>query len=100
MSENNQHMMQTETAKKAVKLSNMSVEIPKSEKMVSVGALLTEADAAFMKEFAIGRVCVKIDNEVFFLNKLHNVPATAKLVRQEEGTLQGQVVGIPAVAGG
>lgn len=92
--------MQTETAKKAIKLSNMSVEIPHSANMVSVDALLTDGDKQFMAEYAIGRVCVKIDQEVFFLNKLHNVPDTAVLVRQEEGTLQGKVVGIPAVAGG
>lgn len=94
------HMMQTETAKKAIKLSNMSVEIPTSANMVSVASLLNEKDEAFITENAIGRVCIKIDQEVFFLNKLHNVPSTAELVRQNEGALQGQVVGIPAVAGG
>lgn len=94
------NMMTTEVAKSALRLVSMSKDIPKAEKMVTVASKLSATDQSFIKEYAIGSICVKIDKEVFFLNSLHKVPSTAVLVRQDQGTLVGQVVGIPAVAGG
>ena len=92
--------MKTDVAKQMIRLSDSSKELPKAKDMKSVESMLSATDNQFIDEYAIGRVCVKIDKEVFFLNKLHKVPKTAELVRQVEGTLVGQVVGIPAVAGG
>ena len=92
--------MNTEKAKQAIGLADMTKELPKSDNMVSVGSMLSENDNKFIDEYAIGRICVQIGEEMFFLNKLHSIPAEAKLVRQDEGQHVGEVIGIPAIVGG
>lgn len=87
-------------AKQVVKLASMNKELPKSDKMMSVGSMLSSSDSMYVKEQALGSVCVQIEKEMFFLNKLHQVPTNSELVRQSEGTDKGQVIGLPAVVGG
>lgn len=93
-------MMSTTKAKQVVRLADMSKELPTSEKMVKVESLLSVDDEKFVKDFSIGSICVQIDQEYFFLSKQHSVPDFSKLVRQDEGQHQGQLVGIPAIVGG
>ncbi len=78
----------------------MSKAIPKTDDMKKVESMLSATDKQFMSEYGVPRVCIEIDKEMFFLNKLHSVPATATLVRHTEGELTGQVIGMPAIIGG
>lgn len=82
--------------KTLVKLSNMSKAIPTSKKMVTVASLLTKKDKARIEELNLGTIAVKVGTEAFFLSQMHKVPTESVVQRNETG----EILGIPAVAGG
>jgi len=88
--------MQKPEMKALVKIANLSKVIPTSKKMVTVASLLTKVDNQRVEEYQLGTIAVKVGTEAFFLSKQHNVPAEAVIQRDE----QGQILGIPAIAGG
>jgi len=88
--------MQKPEMKAFIKIANLSMAIPASKKMVPVSSLLTKLDDERIKEYIFGTIAVKVGEEAFFLSPKHNVPANAVLQRDE----QGQILGIPAIAGG
>ena len=89
-------IMQKPEMKAFIKIANLSVAIPASKEMVTVQSLLTKEDDQRIKEYIFGTIAVKVGEEAFFLSPKHNVPDTAMLQRDE----QGQILGIPAIAGG
>lgn len=88
--------MQKPEMKAFIKIANLSVAIPASKEMVTVQSLLTKQDNERIEEYIFGTIAVKVGEEAFFLSPKHNVPKTAMLQRDE----QGQILGIPAIAGG
>ncbi len=82
--------------KALVKIATLSKEIPTSKTMVTVGSLLAKPDLARIEEYQLGSIGVKVGSEAFFLSTDHKVPASAVIQRDT----QGQILGIPAVAGG
>ena len=89
-------IMQTTQMKTLVKIANLSKAIPTSKTMVAVSSMLTKQDNARIKEYSMGTIAVKVGTEAFFLSQEHKVPSGAVVQRNE----QGEVLGIPAVAGG
>lgn len=89
-------IMQTEQMKTLVKIANLSKVIPTSKTMVKVSSMLTKKDRARIEEYSMGSIALKIGTEAFFLPQEHKVPSEAIIQRNE----QGEIVGIPAIAGG
>lgn len=89
-------IMQKPEMKALVKIANLSKAIPTSKTMVSVKTLLTKDDHNRVEEYKLGTIAVKVGTEAFFLSEQHKVPADAVIQRDE----QGQILGIPAIAGG
>ncbi len=88
--------MQKPEMKALVKIANLSKAIPTSKKMATVASLLTKVDSKRIEEYQLGTIAVKVGTEAFFLSQQHKVPADAVIQRDE----QGQILGIPAIAGG
>jgi hypothetical protein len=89
-------IMQKPEMKALVKIANLSKEIPTSKTMVTVASFLAKPDLARIKEYQLGSIGVKVGSEAFFLSTDHKVPNSAVIQRDT----QGQILGIPAVAGG
>lgn len=89
-------MMQKPEMKSLLQIASLDKPIPQASKMVKVGSMLTSHDLEVIKDYNLGSVAIKVGNEAFFLNKNHSVPSNAVIARDQ----QGQILGIPAVAGG
>lgn len=89
-------IMQTQEMKTLVKIANLSEAIPTSKTMVTVASMLTKKDKARIAEYSMGSIAVKVGSAAFFLSQEHKVPSEAIVQRNE----QGEILGIPAIAGG
>lgn len=93
---NVEKMMQKPEMKALVKIANLSKAIPTAKEMIKVSSLLTDLDNKTIEDYSLGTLAVKVGNEAFFLSKEHSVPVGAVVQRDA----MGQILGIPAVAGG
>ena len=88
--------MQKQEMQAVIKIANMSKALPQSKNMVTVESLLTKQDKKRIDNYHIGMIAVGVDESAVFLARQWKVPEHAKILRDK----QGQLLGIPVVAGG